>query len=161
MLRIVATQQQEEDVAGMVRALALTTLGPLLALALGQPAVAQEMQPGQWHITTQGSTTMNGQQSLLPKNEMDSCVTPQAAKEAANVMRQPPSSDCKTELLWRSGSKTKTRTTCPNSVATADFDISATSYSSVTHVEMRQGSSSAPVTTDVTVTGTRTGDCSQ
>lgn len=144
----------------MNRSAALIALGACL-VAPGQPAQAQEMQPGQWHIVTQGSTTANGQQTKLPKNEMDSCVTPQAAKEAANVLRQPPSSDCKTELLWRSGSKSKTRTTCSNSVATVDFDIGATSYSSVTHVEMRQSSGSASVSTDVTVTGTRTGDCSQ
>ena len=139
----------------------LTTLGACLIAALGPSARAQEMQPGQWHIVTQGSTTMNGQQTVLPKNEMDSCVTAQAAKEAANVMRQPPSSDCKTELLWRNGSKSKTRTTCSASTVTADFDIGATSYSSVTHVEMRQNNSGSSITTDVTVTGTRVGDCTQ
>lgn len=161
MLRLAASQQLEADVARMKRMAPLMTLGACLIAALGPSARAQEMQPGQWHIVTQGSTTMNGQQTVLPKNEMDSCVTAQAAKEAANVMRQPPSSDCKTELLWRSGSKSKTRTTCSASTATVDFDIGATSYSSVTHVEMRQNNSGSPVTTDVTVTGTRVGDCSQ
>src|SRR5262249_10233852 len=123
VLRVAASQKPEENVAKMKRAIALAILNGCLVTAVSQPALAQEMQPGQWHIVTQGSTTMNGQQTPLPKNEMDSCVTPQAAKEAADMMRQPPSSQCKTELLWRSGSKSKTRTTCPNSTATADFDI--------------------------------------
>jgi hypothetical protein len=159
MLRLAASQWLEVKVVTRKIMAILTIFG--LATTFGQSAHAQELQPGQWHIVTQGSTTTNGQQTMLPKNEMDSCVTPQAAKEAMNVMRQPPSSDCKTDLLWRSGSKSKTRTTCPNSIATADFDIGATSYSSVTHVEMRQSGGGTAITTDVTVTGSRVGDCSQ
>lgn len=141
----------------MKHRLGLAILGSFLAATLIQSAAAQEIQSGQWHMVTQGTSTAGGQQTPLPKNEIDSCVTAAAAKEAADVTRQPAGSDCKTDLLWRSGSKIKTRTTCSTSTATVDFDLSGTTYSSVTHLETTQNG--APVTMDITVTGTRTGDC--
>ena len=79
------------------------------------------------------------------------------AKEAADILRLPQDKGCKTELLWRSGGKAKTRTTCPTSVVTSDYDLAGSSYRSVTHMEVHQDSNTA--TTDLTVTGTRIGDC--
>lgn len=138
-------------------ALALQGLAALGLVTQIQAVRAQEMQPGQWHFVTEGSTVLNGQQSPLPKNEMDSCVSAAKAKEAADILRLPQDKGCKTELLWRSGGKAKTRTTCPTSVVTSDYDLAGSSYRSVTHMEVHQDSNTA--TTDLTVTGTRIGDC--
>lgn len=136
---------------------ALQVLAALGMVAQIQQVLAQEMQPGQWHFVTEGSTVLNGQQSPLPKNEMNNCVSAAKAKEAADILRLPQGKECKTELLWRSGGRAKTRTTCPTSVVTSDYDLAGSSYRSVTHMEVHQDSNTA--TTDLTVTGTRIGDC--
>ncbi|HVJ43666.1 MAG TPA: DUF3617 family protein [Dongiaceae bacterium] len=139
--------------------LALQVLVGASTMAQIRHAQAQEMQPGQWHIVTQGSTVVNGQKTDLPENEMDSCVSPDQAKQASDLTRQPQEDGCKTELLWRGGSKAKTRTTCPNSVATSDIDLAGNAYRSATHMEMHQGNT--PVVTDMMVTGTRMSDCTR
>jgi hypothetical protein len=124
-----------------------------------QIAAADGMNSGQWHISTQGTTTMGGQKMDLPKNEMDSCVTPQQAKQATDAAAAQPQTDCKTETLSKSGNQTKTRTTCPTSVTTTDFLLSPNDYTSVTHMEMKQGETQ--IVTDMTAIGQRVGDCTQ
>jgi hypothetical protein len=124
-----------------------------------QIASADGMNPGKWHITTQGSTTMGGNKMDMPKNEMDSCVTPEQAKKTADTTAPQQQDGCKTETLSKSGNQTKTRTTCPTSVTTTDFTIGSDDYTSVTHMEMKQGDTN--IVSDVTSTGKRVGDCTQ
>ena len=117
------------------------------------------MNPGKWHITTQGSTTMGGKKMEMPKNEMDSCVTPEQAKKSADATAPWQQDGCKTETLSKNGNQTKTRTTCPTSGTTTDFTINNDDYTSITHMEMKQGETN--IVTDVTSTGKRVGDCTQ
>jgi hypothetical protein len=131
----------------------------VLSLTLGsQIAAADGMNPGKWHITSQGSTTMSGNKMDMPKNEVDSCVTPEQAKKSADATTQQ-QDGCKTETLSKSGNQTKTRTTCPTSVTTTDFTINSDDYTSITHMEMKQGETT--IVSDVTSIGKRVGDCTQ
>ena len=132
----------------------------LLILTAGSTAVSAEtMKPGKWQVTTEGRTTMGTQKIDLPKNQMENCVTPDQVKQSSDVAQQPTQTDCKTEILSKSGNESKTRTTCPTSTTTIDFTVTSESYTSITHMEMKQGDTQ--VVTDMTATGKRVGDCSQ
>jgi hypothetical protein len=144
----------------MMRDFVLAGIALLTLTVSGTLAFADDsMQPGKWQITTEGSTTMGTQKIDLPKNQMESCVTPDQVKQAGNVAQQQTQTDCKNEVLSKNGNETKTRTTCPTSTTTIDFTVSSDSYTSITHMEMKQGDT--PVVTDMTATGKRVGDCSQ
>jgi hypothetical protein len=120
-------------------------------------AVADGMNPGKWHITTEGVTMMGSQKIVMPKNEMDNCLTPQQAKQAADATTQ--QGECKTEVLSKNGNETKTRSTCPTSVSTIDMTVTGDTYTSVSHTEMKQGETK--IVSDITATGKRVGDCTQ
>jgi hypothetical protein len=130
----------------------------ILAISGSVAFAADAMKPGKWQVTTEGSTTMGTQKIDLPKNQMDSCVTPDQVKQT-DVAQQPTQTDCKSEVLLKSGNETRTRTTCPTSTTTIDFTVNSDSYTSITHMEMKQGDTN--VVTDMTATGKRVGDCSQ
>lgn len=132
----------------------------LFALALSSSIVSADetMQPGKWQITTEGNTTMGDQKIAMPKNQMESCVTPDQVKQT-DITQQPTQTDCKSEVLSKNGNQTKTRTTCPTSTTTIDFTLNKDSYTSITHMEMKQGETQ--VVTDMTANGKRIGDCTQ
>ena len=138
----------------LIAGLALLTLTASSSIS----SADDTMQPGKWQITTEGATTIGGQKTELPKNQMESCVTPEQVKQT-DVSKQPTADGCKSEVLSKSGGETKTRTTCPTSTTTTDFTLNSDSYTSVTHMEMKQGDTQ--VVTDMTATGKRVGDCAQ
>ena len=122
-------------------------------------AEAVEMKPGKWQIGTEGAVNMGGQQTPLPKNQIESCVTPEQAKKAAEESVAPKMAGCKTELLWRSGNQAQIRATCDGAVSTSTITSTGDTYTAVTHMESNQGNTK--MITDMTVTGKRLGDCTQ
>jgi hypothetical protein len=144
----------------MMRDFGRAAIAVAMFMASGTIAFADDsMQPGKWQVTTEGSTLMGSQKVDLPKNQMESCVTPDQVKQAGNIAQQPTQDGCKSEVLSKTGNETKTRTTCPTGTTTVDFTVSSDAYTAITHMEMKQGD--MPVVTDMTATGKRIGDCSQ
>jgi hypothetical protein len=145
---------------GMMRDFGRAAIVVAAFMASGTLAFADgSMQPGKWQITTEGSSLMGDQKVPLPKNQMESCVTPDQAKQASNIAQQPTQDGCKSEVLLKNSNETKTRTTCPTSTTTVDFTVSSDAYTAITHMETKQGD--MPVVTDMTAIGKRIGDCSQ
>jgi len=137
-------------------ALALVALAGAASIGTAEAA---EMKPGKWQISTEGVMAMDGKQTPLPKNQIESCVTPDQAKKAAEESVAPKMAGCKTEFLWRSGNQTQIRATCDSVVSTSTITSTGDSYAAVTHVESSQGN--MKMITDMTVTGKRVGECTQ
>jgi uncharacterized protein DUF3617 len=138
---------------------AVLTILALAGTACIGTAVAAEMKPGKWQISTEGVMDMGGKQTPLPKNQIESCVTPEQAKKAAEESVAPKMPGCKTEFLWRTGNQAQIRATCDNLVSTSTITSTGDTYTAVTHIEGDQGN--MKMITDMTVTGKRVGECTQ
>ncbi len=143
----------------MHHAVFATTLLALLGTIAVAAAGAQELKPGKWQITTEGVMDMGGQKTPMPKNQMESCVTPEQAKKAAEEAAMPKMEGCKTEVLSRNPPQMKIRATCDTAVITSTVTSAGDTYSAVTHMEMDHGG--AKMVTDVTTIGKYVGPCTQ
>lgn len=141
------------------RLLAAAVAAALLVVFQTGTVQAQELKPGKWQITTEGVMDMGGQKTPMPKNQMESCVTPEQAKKAAEEAAMPKMEGCKTEVLSRNPPQMKIRATCDAAVITSTVTSAGDTYSAVTHMEMDHGG--AKMVTDVTTIGKYVGPCTQ
>jgi hypothetical protein len=130
----------------------------IAAMALGS-AQAQEINPGKWQVTVEGVSEIGGQKTTLPKNQMQTCITPEQSKKIAEQSAMPQMQGCKADILSRNAGELKVRATCQGVVSTSTITTAGDSYKAITHMEMTQGG--AKMTTDMTAIGTRIGTCTQ
>ena len=130
----------------------------LVALAMGS-AQAQEINPGKWQVTVQGVSEIAGQKTNLPKNQMETCITPEQSKQIAEQAALPQMQGCKADILSRNANGLTVRANCQGVVSTSTITTAGDSYKAVTHMEMTQDGSK--MITDMTATGTRIGACTQ
>jgi hypothetical protein len=120
-------------------------------------ASAQEMTPGKWRVTVEGTSELDGQKTDLPRNQMETCITAEQAKKIAEQSALPQMEGCKAEILSRDANGMKVRANCEGIVSTSTITTANNSYQAVTHMEMTHDG--AKMITDMTSTGTRIGDC--
>ena len=84
----------------------------LLSLALCSPALAQEMEPGEWQFTTTMTSPMMPQPQVMNHSR---CVTKEDSDPSKWADKQQAKSDCKVTPSKKSGGTYTWEVSCPSS----------------------------------------------
>lgn len=134
-------------------------IASICSILISLPALADSMQPGQWKVTTQGTTIQNGTEIPITAVTTEMCITPEMAKETTTDPLPPQQPGCQFEKLDQSETGVLIRSTCPGLISESRRTWSANGYQSVTHVEADQAG--VKVVNNVTTRGERIGECPQ